>query len=39
VRKFDESMSMLSDAGTFGSPGIVMMSPDSTTMKPAPALK
>ena len=31
------SISMLSDAGFFGSPGIVMMSPESTTMNPAPA--
>ena len=31
------SMSMLSDAGFFGRPGIVMISPDSTTMNPAPA--
>ena len=33
------SMSMLSDAGFFGRPGIVMISPDSTTMNPAPAFK
>jgi hypothetical protein len=30
---------MASDAGIFGNPGIVIMSPDSTTMNPAPALK
>ena len=29
--------SMFSAAGTFGRPGIVMMSPVSATMKPAPA--
>ncbi len=33
------SMSMLSEAGFFGRPGIVMISPDSTTMNPAPAFK
>ena len=33
------SASMSSDAGTFGKPGIVIMSPDSTTMNPAPALE
>jgi hypothetical protein len=27
-------MSMASDAGIFGSPGIVIMSPESTTMNP-----
>ena len=29
-------MSMFIAAGTFGSPGIVIMEPVSTTMKPAP---
>ena len=31
------STSIRSAAGTFGRPGIVMMSPVSATMKPAPA--
>jgi hypothetical protein len=30
---------MLSDAGFFGRPGIVMISPDNTTMNPAPAFR
>ena len=30
-------MSIFSAAGTFGRPGIVIMSPVSATMKPAPA--
>jgi hypothetical protein len=33
------SASMLSGAGTYGRRGIAMVSPDSTTMKPAPAFK
>ena len=31
------STSIFSAAGTFGKPGMVMMSPVSTTRKPAPA--
>ena len=33
------SMSILSDAGFFGRPGIVIISPESTTMNPAPAFR